>query len=91
MTSWSQNKSEQITDVEIWKLGWRMIASSMEENYDLSSLQFDSLRNSTEIIDRKYLVTGLEAKNKLGKVNEVNEIINSLDTKMLKDICGKGF
>jgi hypothetical protein len=75
----------------IWKLGWRMIASSMDENYELSSIQFDSLRNSTEIIDRKYLVTGLEAKNKLGKVNEVTEIINSLDTKMLKDICGKGF
>lgn len=91
MTSCSQNKSEKIADVEIWKLGWRMIASSMDENYELSSIQFDSLRNSTEIIDRKYLVTGLEAKNKLGKVNEVTEIINSLDTKMLKDICGKGF
>lgn len=91
MISYSQNKSEQITDVGIWKLGWRMIASSMEENYELASLQFDSLRNSTEIIDRKYLVTGLEAKNKLRKVNEVTEIINSQDRKMLQEICNKGF
>ncbi len=91
VTSYSQNISEQITDVGIWKLGWRMIASSMEENYELASLQFDSLRNSTEIIDRKYLVTGLEAKNKLRKVNEVTEIINSQDKKMLQEICNKGF
>lgn len=91
VTSYSQNISEQITDVGIWKLGWRMIASSMEENYELASLQFDSLRNSTEIIDRKYLVTGLEAKNKLRKVNEVTEIINSQDKKMLQEICNKSF
>lgn len=91
VTSYSQNKSEQITDVGIWKLGWRMIASSMEENYELASLQFDSLRNSTEIIDRKYLVTGLEAKNKLRKVNEVTEIINSQDKKILQEICNKNF
>lgn len=66
-----------------------MIASSMEENYELASLQFDSLRNITKIIDRKYLVTGLEAKNEIGKVDEVAEIVNSLDRDMLQEICGK--
>jgi hypothetical protein len=80
-----------MTDVEVWKLGWRIIASSMEENYELANLQFDSLRNSTKIIDRKYLVTGLEAKNKLGKVDEITEVINSQDKKMLQEICSKGF
>ena len=89
--SCKHKEKQQITDVEIWKLGWRMIASSMEENYELASLQFDSLRNSTEIIDIKYLVTGLEVKSKLGNLDEVTEILNSQDEKMLQEICSKGF
>lgn len=85
------NESEKLTDVEIWKLGWRLIGNTVEENYELASLQFDSLRNSTEIIDRKYLVSGLEAKIKLGNVDEVTEILNSQDKNMLQEICSKGF
>jgi hypothetical protein len=91
LTSCKHNENQQITDVEIWKLGWRMIASSMEENYELANLQFDSLRNSNVIIDRKYLVTGLEVKSKLGNLDEVTEILNSQDQKMLQEICSKGF
>ncbi len=91
MISCTQNKSPQMSDVEIWKLGWRMIASSMEENYELASLQFDTLRNVTKIIDRKYLVTGLEAKNEIGKVDEIAEIVNSQDRDMLQEICGRHF
>lgn len=91
LTSCNKIISQKMTDVEVWKLGWRIIASSMEENYELANLQFDSLRNSTKIIDRKYLVTGLEAKNKLGKVDEITEIISSQDKKMLQEICSKGF
>lgn len=91
LTSCNKIISQQMTDVEVWKLGWRIIASSMEENYELANLQFDSLRNSTKTIDRKYLVTGLEVKNKLGKVDEITEIISSQDEKMLQEICSKGF
>lgn len=91
LTSCKQNKSQQMTDVEVWQLGWRMIANSMEKNYELASSQFDSLRNSTKIIDTKYLVTGLEIKNELGKVDEITEIINSQQKDMLQEICGKRF
>lgn len=90
-TSCDQYESEQMTDEEIWRLGWRMIASSMEENYELTNLQFDSLRNCVETIDRKYLITGLEVKNKLGRTNEIATIINSQPKKMLQEICSKGF
>lgn len=89
--SCTQNKSPKMSDVEIWKLGWRMIASSMEENYELASLQFDTLRNVNKVIDRKYLVTGLEVKNEIGKVDEIAEIVYSLDRDMLQEICGKHF
>lgn len=91
MTSCKQNKSQQMTDVEVWKLGWRIIASSMEGNYGLANLQFDSLRSNAEIIDIKYLITGLEAKNKLGKIDEITDIINSQDKKILREICSKAF
>ena len=89
--SCKQNESQQMSDVEAWKLGWRMIANSMEENYELASLQFDSLRNSTKIIDRKYLITGLEAKHELGKMDEIMEILSAQDKNMLKQICGSEF
>lgn len=51
------------TDVEIWKLGWRLIANAMEGKDDLANSQFDSLRQISSKIDYKYLVTGLEVKH----------------------------
>lgn len=91
LTSCKQNENAKKTDVEIWQLGWRMLSNSMEENYELVNLQFDTLTNSTKLIDRKYLLTGLEAKAKLGQHDEVEEIINSQDKKILQEICGKDF
>jgi len=80
-----------MSENQAWKLAWRMITSSMDQNYELASLQFDSLRNNTKIIDAKYLVTGLEAKNKIGKVDEVAIIINAQEEELLQEICGKPF
>lgn len=91
MTSCNQKENNQLTDEEIWKLGWRMIASSMDENYSTANLQFDTLRRSTKTIDRKYLITGLEVKNELGKTDEIVEIIGSLGNTMLQEICKKDF
>ncbi len=91
LTSCNQNANSQKSDVEVWKLGWRMIESSMEENYELANLQFDSLWNISKEIDRKYLVTGLEAKNKLGKVEEIIQILNAQNEYMLQEVCTKKF
>eukprot|EP01051_Picozoa_sp_SAG22_P032688 SAG22_NODE_13919_length_391_cov_0.517123_1_plen_64_part_10 len=46
--SCKEEKKSQISDAEIWKLGWRMIASSMDENYELANQQFDSLANFSD-------------------------------------------
>ncbi len=91
VTACKDDKNQQMNDVEIWQLGWRMIGSSMEENYELASLQFDSLRSKAKIIDSKYLVTGLEAKNAIGNIDEIIQILNSQDRSMLQEICGKQF
>lgn len=87
LTSCKQNENQKISDVEIWLLGWRMMASSMDENYELASLQFDSLIESKKIIDKKHLVKGLEAKKKIGMTEEVNQILKLQDNEVLQEIC----
>lgn len=91
MSSGIKKANAQATDVDIWKLGWRMIASSMDENYELANLQFDSLRASTGVIDIEFLGPGLEVKSKLESVNEINDILKSLDKRILPEICTKDF
>ena len=91
ITSCNQKENNQLTDEEVWKLGWRMIASSMNENYSVANLQFDTLRRNTKTIDRKYLITGLEVKSELGKNDEIVAIINSQGSTILQEICKKGY
>lgn len=66
-TSCEHGKSQKMTDVEIWQLGWRMIGSSMDENFELANIQFDTILKNSKTIDSKYLITGLEVKKEIGK------------------------
>jgi hypothetical protein len=91
LTCCNRGEKNELSDVEIWKLGWRMIESSMEENYEIANLQFDSLRNITTDIDRKYLLTGLQVKNKIGKNTEVLEVLKMQNDVMLQRICESVF
>lgn len=91
LTSCNQNANSQISDEEVWRLGWRMIANSMEENYEIANLQFDSLWSISNKMDRKFLITGLELKNKLGKTDAIAEILKAQDKDMLQEVCTKQF
>ena len=91
LTCCNRGKKYEMSDAEIWKLGWRMIESSMEENYEIANLQFDSLRNVATEIDRKYLLTGLQVKSKIGKNTEVLEILKMQNDVMLQRICKSVF
>ncbi|NNE29499.1 MAG: hypothetical protein HKN16_07670, partial [Saprospiraceae bacterium] len=64
-------QSSNPSDEDIWRLGWRLIESSMDENFETAEIQFDSLLNITDAIDYKFLVTGLEVKAELNKENEI--------------------
>ncbi|MBT8189323.1 MAG: hypothetical protein KJO29_02750 [Bacteroidia bacterium] len=75
------------TDEEIWKLGWRMIASSLEEEYTIAELQFDSLVLLATKLEDNFLKKGLDIKSKLGKQAEIESIINAQDEKTLIDLC----
>ena len=89
--SCKQKENSQISEIETWKLSWRMIENSMEDNYEIANLQFDSLRNITNNIDRKYLLTGLKSKNEIGKDEEIIQILSAQDENMLREICTSEF
>lgn len=91
LTSCSQNTGKEKTEIEIWKLGWRMIASSMDEKYEYANLQFDTLRSIAKSIDIKFLVTGLEIKREIGADDEIIEILRVQNNEMLQEICKKRF
>lgn len=88
-TSCEHGKSQKMTDVEIWQLGWRMIGSSMNENFELANIQFDTILKNSKTIDSKYLITGLEVKKEIGKDEEIIEILSSQPIEMLQEICKK--
>ncbi|MBK8567137.1 MAG: hypothetical protein IPN76_28380 [Saprospiraceae bacterium] len=84
-------QSQTTTDEAIWKLGWRMWASSMDEKLELAEMQFDSLLNLTATPERRFLTIGMEIKSKLGKTDVVLELLNKQDEAMLRQICTKPF
>jgi hypothetical protein len=91
VVSCNQKSNNQIKETEVWKLGWRMIANSMEEKYEIADLQFDSLLSLPHKIEKNFIVAGLEVKTKLEKNDGVIEILNDQDEETLKDICTKQF
>ncbi len=85
------NTSPQMNEDEVWKLGWRMIENSMDENFEIADLQFDSLLIFTEDMDFKFLVTGLKIKSELEKNDEVLKILNGQSQDTLNSICQRQF
>ncbi|MGJ8665175.1 MAG: DUF6624 domain-containing protein [Patiriisocius sp.] len=74
---------------EIWKLGWRMVESSMDEKYEMADFQFDSLIKYSKEMDVKFLTVGLNVKAELGKDNEITKILNDQSPEILVAICEK--
>lgn len=91
ITSCKNQKNSQISDEEIWKLGWRMIENSMDEDFEAAELQFDSLLIFSDRIDRRFLVSGLEIKSNLNKNEELTKVLSSQNEETLRIICKKGF
>jgi len=89
--SCNNNSNPKTTDIELWKLGWRMIENSWENNNEIANSQFDSLLNTKINIDIKFLLIGLEVKNKLGKEKTIDEILNKQNQDVLREICLKQF
>ena len=79
-TACNQKAKTQLSNEETWRLGWRMIKSTIEANTVLAELQFDSLLSNSNTIDQKFLITGLEVKKEFGKTDELIAILKKQDT-----------
>ena len=85
-----QHESDlKISEVEKWKLGWRMVISSMDKNYELGEHQFDSLLATKSKIDKKFILTGLQILKKRNKEEKFNLILKRLDGETLELLCSK--
>ena len=91
INSCKTTKSLNLGNEEVWRLGWRMTENSIDEKYEIGELQFDSLLNISDRIDRKFLAAGLEIKSKLNKTKEVTELLSRQDEEMLSDLCQQEF
>ncbi len=91
ISSCKMGTNNQASDEEIWKLGWRMMENFMDENLDMANLQFDSLLNISQDVDKKFLSRGLEIKSKLNRNGDVTEIISNQDEETIRMLCKKGF
>lgn len=82
-------ESKDAFEIQKWKLGWRLINSSWDKNYELGEQQFDSLLKLDGPIETKFVVTGLEVLFELGKKEKLIGILSKQDLKTLDDICNK--
>jgi len=79
----------ELSETEKWKVGWRMIISSMEANYNLGEIQFDSLLATNSKIDKKFVSAGLEILSKKEKNEKIQKVLKQLDKETLTYICNK--
>lgn len=83
-----KNDAPIIMDEEAeWKLGWRIIESSMQKNHAQAELQFDSLYNAADEISPKFLAYGLQAKRTLKKDEEALKILNAQSEEIKRQLC----
>jgi hypothetical protein len=77
------------SDMEKWKLGWRLVSSSWDKNYQLAEQQFDSLLRTGGTIETKFFVTGFEVLSELGKREKIESILSEQDPRTLDELCSK--
>jgi hypothetical protein len=77
------------SDIEKWKLGWRLVSSSWDKNYKLAEHQFDSLLKTDGPIEAKFFVTGFEVLSELGKREKIETILRQQDQQTLDELCTK--
>jgi hypothetical protein len=85
----SNTETTTSPEMEKWRLGWRLIGSSWDKNYQLGEQQFDSLLKMTGFIETEFLLTGLEILSELGKSEKIINILSKQDQVLLEEICSK--
>lgn len=91
LCSCNSPKEPELMGEETWKLGWRMIENSWDENYSLAEMQFDSLLYLNQAVSDRFLIHGLEIKSELSKEADIRKIIANQPNKFLDKICEREF
>lgn len=84
-----EQAQQELSELEKWKLGWRMIESSWAEDHSTVALQFDSLLAADEVTDMYFLITGLESLHKLGEERKILKTLASIDKELLPALCSR--
>jgi hypothetical protein len=86
--SWTNTaETKDSSEIEKWKLGWRLISSSWDKNYQLGEQQFDSLLKMNGPIETRFLVTGLDILSELGNKEKIINVLAKQDQRTLEEIC----
>jgi len=85
--SCNPEKKSTIMSDQGWRLGWRMIENSWDDNNILAEAQFDSLLAMGETIDESFIINGLKIKSKRSKTAEVLKIISNQPPEILRRFC----
>lgn len=85
--SCSKPGDAQLSEEQSWKLGWRMIYNSMNDQTELAEAQFDSILNMTDVLEDKFIMTGLKLWLDKGMDEEVNTQLDKLSPAVLKSVC----
>ncbi|CAN5628301.1 hypothetical protein BH23BAC1_BH23BAC1_31000 [soil metagenome] len=86
----SKEKIDSLSEIEKWKLGWRMVGSNWDGNYSFGEMQFDSLLTGSENnIDSRFIITGLEILEKLDKKEKLIQILERQDPEIQQDLCNR--
>jgi len=83
----TREKESNVSEEEQWRLGWRMVFSSMDENHELAESQFDSLLIANPSPGNHFLITGFATLRELKKEEKLEKILSELDVSRLSEIC----
>lgn len=83
----STNSTKEVYDYEQWLLQWRLIENTINENYTLAVVQFDSLLAFNKPLNPIFISAGLQAKAELGKHEEVCKFLSNQNKQVLLTVC----
>lgn len=87
LTFCSTQNDNTRSEIENWRLGWRLIQSSWDDELALAEQQFDSLLTLDETPEYKFIVTGLDILHKLGKEEKLMAILNKQNQEVRSQLC----
>jgi len=76
-----------ISEMDQWKLGWRMILSSMDKDYLLAEAQFDSILANKGKIENRFMTVGMETLYELDRQDKISAILQDRSIAELQQIC----